>query len=357
MSRVSKFQKKFTAANGRKTTVTYFTVQGTAPGPVLTIIAGQHGMEHSGPNLLPELIEELSQREFTGTVHICPCANPLALEIDYEFYPENEDLSKIKDYYYSIFRHNYCPWGLGRENGDTLYNMNRLWGNPEAPGIAGRIVQWLWQEICIPANIIIDMHCLQAQKPLVFNTFEKNNAIARYAGIEAVVMCNPNPGPYHCGNLTWQGSLKRNQYAICLEFSCQHGLKETEYEQGRQSIRNIMIGANMMPGEVILDRPVWKIPYNTSGTRFHAEHAGHIRYFFSLYDQVKKGDKVYQIRDIETVEILEEGFAQNDGIISSISYLPVSQPGVMTCWVPEVELLAAPGSPLEKLPDGFFILN
>lgn len=357
MNRIKKFHRKFTAANGRETRVTCFTVAGTAPGPVLTVIAGQHGMEHSGPNLLPEFIEELGRREFAGTVHVCPCANPPALEMDYEFYPEKEDLSKIKDYYYSIFRHNYCPWGLGRDDGETLYNMNRLWNHPDVPGIAGRITQWLWREICADADIIIDMHCLQAEKPLIFNSVEKNNLIARYAGIEAVVMCNPEPRSYGAGNLTWQGSLGRNQYSICIEFSRQHGLKESEYEPGKQSIRNIMIGANMMEGEVIPDRPVWKIPYNAQGTRFRAGHTGHIRYFFRLYDRVKKGDKVYEIRDIETIEILEEGIAANDGIVCAVSHLPVMKKDTLPCWIPEVELLAEPGVPLEKLPSDFFNQN
>lgn len=354
MSRIKKFSKKFTAVNGRETQVTYFTIQGTSPGPVMTIVAGQHGMEHSGPNLLPELIEELGQREFVGTVHVCPCANPLALGMDYEFYPEDEELSKINNYYYSIFRHNYCPWGLGRDNGETLYNMNRLWNHPDAPGIAGKITQWLWNEICVGANIIIDMHCLQAEKPLIFNSREKNNAIAKYAGIEAVVMCNPDPAPYHGGNLTWQGANGKNQYAICIEFSRQHGLKESEYELGKQSVRNIMIGANMLTGEVILDRPVWKIPYTAAGTRFQARHTGHIRYFFQLYDSVKKGNKVFEIRDIETLEVLETGIAENNGILSTISHLPVMKPGVMPCWIPEAEMIAEPGISLEKLPVDFF---
>jgi predicted deacylase len=354
MSRVRKFHQKFIAANGRETQVTCFTISGTAPGPVLTIIAGQHGMEHSGPNLLPEFIEELSRREFAGTVHVCPCANPLALEMDYEFYPEHEDISKIKDYYYSIFRHNYCPWKLGRDDGETLYNMNRLWNDPDAPGIAGQIAQWLWKEICAEANIIIDMHCLQAEKPLIFNSFQKNNAIARYTGIEAVVMCNPNPPRYGAGNLTWQGSRGRNQYSICIEFSRQHGLKESEYELGKQSVRNVMIGANMMEGEVILDRPVWEVPYDSKGTRFRASHTGHIRYFFNLYDEVKKGDRVFQVRDIETLDVLEEGIAENDGILCAVSHLPVIKPGVMPCSVPKANLLAKSGVLLEKLPKDFF---
>ena len=98
-------RKTFHDANGRAITVTAWTIRGNAPGPVMTVIAGQHGMEHSGPCLLPEFAQEMEAGNFRGTLHIIPCANPPALEMDYEFYPEREDLSKIKDYYYSRFRH------------------------------------------------------------------------------------------------------------------------------------------------------------------------------------------------------------------------------------------------------------
>ncbi len=354
MERSKTFRRQFTTHAGRKFQVTYFTIAGTTPGPVLTVIAGQHGMEHSGPNLLPEFIEELKQIEFAGTVHVCPCANPLALEMDYEFYPEKEDLSKINDYYYSRFRHNYCPWKLGRDDGDTMYNMNRLWNHPQTPGVAGEIVKWLWDETCADANIIVDMHCLQAEKPLIFNSLEKNVPIARYCGIEAIVMCNPAPDIYHGGNLTWQGSQGENQYAICIEFSRQHGLKESEYELGKQALRNIMIGARMTNGEVVLPRPVWKILYDNAGQRMKAEHDGHIRYLVNLYDEVKKGDKIYEIRDIESIELLETGIATNDGVVCGISHLPVMKKGVLPCWIAEAELVALAGQPLEKLPADFF---
>ncbi len=354
MQRITTCRQTFTTNGGRQFQVTYFTIAGTAPGPVLTVMAGQHGMEHSGPNLLPELIEELARRDFAGTVHVCPCANPLALEMDYEFYPEDEDLSKIKDYYYSIFRHSYCPWGLGRDSANTWYNMNRLWGNPDDHGIAGQITKWLWREICEKADIIVDMHCLQAEKPLIFNGYEKNIPIARYTGIEAIVMTNPDAGGYHGGTLTRQGSQKKNQHAICIEFSRQHGLKESEYELGKQSIRNIMIGANMLDGEVILDRPVWQVPYQHDVQRLKVSHTGHIRYHVELYDRVKKGDKLYEVRDIQTIELLEEGFAAMDGIMGGISHHPVIRPEIMPCWIAEAVMVSEPGKVLDKLPKDFF---
>ncbi len=354
MKRLTTFRRTFSTAVGRRFQVTYFTVAGTSPGPVLTVVAGQHGMEHSGPNLLPELMEELAVREFAGTVHVCPCANPLALEMDYEFYPENEDLSKIKEYYYSIFRHNHCPWGLGRDDGDTWYNMNRLWNNPGDHGVAGRITEWLWREIGEPADIIIDMHCLQAEKPLIFNAFEKNNPIARYAGIEAIVMTNPTPDRYHAGTLTQRGSRRKNQHAICIEFSRQHGLKESEYELGKQSVRNIMTGAHMLEGEVILDRPVWIVPRDHRGQRLAVSHTGHIRYRVGLYDRVAAGDKLYEVRDIQTIELLEEGFAAMDGIVAEIAHQPVIRPDIAPCRIVEATLVSEPGKVLEKLPKDFF---
>ena len=88
MAAVKFTRKSFRTFAGREFVVTYGTVRGSRPGPVLTVIAGQHGMEHSGPNLLPWFMEEISREDFAGTLHICPCAKPLALEIDYEIYPE-----------------------------------------------------------------------------------------------------------------------------------------------------------------------------------------------------------------------------------------------------------------------------
>lgn len=350
-------RQAFTTAQGRNFQVTYWTLTGTRPGPVLTIIAGQHGMEHTGPCLLPEFAAELADRDFAGTVHICPCANPLALEMDYEFYPEREDLSKIKDYYYSRFRHNFCPWGLGRSDAKTMYNMNRLWNRTGDFGVAGQITAWLWQEIAGQANIILDLHCHQARKPLIFNSEPKNLPIARYAGIEAVVMTNPDPEDWSKGNLTWQGSRRHNSYAICFEFSVQHALGEFEYEFGKQAIRNIMVGANMLPGEVVLSRPVWVIPFNPAADQnavLKSNHTGHIRYCKNLYDWVKKGEKIYEIRDLQTVELLEEGFATRDGIMAGIAHQPIITPEIRPCYVAQVQELAPAGLVLPKLPADFF---
>ncbi len=339
-------RKYFTDSQKRKIGVTYWTLGGKRPGPVLTVIAGQHGMEHSGPCLLPELAEELDRTDFAGTLHICPCANPAALELDYEFYPEREDLSRIKDYYYSYFRHYYCPWGLGRTEAMTLYNMNRTWNQP-GDGIAFEITRWLWSEIVEPAFLTVDMHCAQNRKPFIFNDSPKNNEWIRLAGIESSIQCFREPSDYAAGNVNFQASNRPGHYSFCLEFSVQHGLKEQEYPAGKKAIKNLMIGLGMMPGKIVHSRPVWAIPEDMPGTWWKAAHTGHVRFFFDTCDEVKAGDRIFEMRDFQTLEVLETGIAPHDGILYGVSLQPIARPEQQLCMVIKAEKLAAAGVELE----------
>ena len=321
--------------------VTVLTIGGTKPGPTMTIVSGQHGMEHSGPCFLPELAEELDKADIAGTLHICPCANPGALAMDYEFYPEHEDLSKINDYYYSRFRHDYSPWGIGRGEAETEYNMNRLW-NKEGVGIAYDITRWIWKNFVDQADLTLDIHCLQASKPLIYNDFDKNNFLCALTGIEAVYQCNPNKSAYAAGNLNLQAAKREGKYAFCIEFSAQHALKESEYELGKNAIRNLMIKMGMLKGEYVLpERPTWSIPVNCweLAHTFIAAHNGHIRYFFGEYDYVRKGDKVYEIRDIQTLEVLETGYSNVDGIMGRPSHLPVMKKEARICSIFPAEII------------------
>lgn len=349
-------RKTFTDCNGRKITVTYFRIRGDRPGPVFTVIAGQHGEEHAGPCFLPEFAEEIAGKSFAGTVNICPCANPAALELDYSFYPEREDLSKLDDYYYSRFRHGYCPFGLGRSQAKTLYNMNRLWRRKDRNGVAGEISGWLWEEICENANIIIDLHCQQSRKPLIFNFCEKATPVAALSGIECVAMFEIGKDEYAHGNLAYRGNENEHSFAFCIEFSRQHELPEYEYEFGKEALRNVMRGAHMLDEPIILKRPVWRIPYVALPPEnlHYVSHVGHIRYFKNHYDVVRKGDLLFELRDIQTLEVLERGIAQCDGIMNGIAYQPVMKPGILACHVAWADMLSPAGVELEKLPEDFF---
>ena len=293
-------------------------------------------MEHVGPNLLSMIIDELEKTEFSGTVHICPCANPLALELDYEFYPECEDLTKIDDYFYSRFRHDYCPWGLDDRGTEKRYNMNRLWGGEGGEGVAGEIVQWLWREICAPADAIIDMHCLQASKPLIYSVRE-SIPLAKYFGAELLFPHEPVLRKDQPGNLMDLCARREKCHSFCVEFSSQHAIKQPEYEWGRQGVKNIMIAMEMLGGEVVVDHPTWVL--GDSNQSFESDSHGHVIFYQDLFEVVEKGAKIFEIRDLQTVEILGEGYAEMNGVVSYQTHLPVVNDGSLICRVSTAEQL------------------
>jgi predicted deacylase len=347
MQRKEFFSKKFSDQNAKEFTVTYCRITGSAPGPTLTLLAGQHGMEHSGPNILHQFIKDVDPDSFKGVILVCPCANPMALEMDYEIYPEGEDTSKINEYFYSQFRHNHCVFNLGRGDTKTWFNMNRLWNRKTIYGVAGKVAKWLWDEIIVKADVVVDMHCLQSDKPLIYNSGDCNVPWAKCFGIEAIIMCAPEVDEYNAHNLMRQVNSKPGKYGFCVEFSKQHGLKQSEYPLGVKGIDNMMKALKMKDGDIIHERPVYVVEYETP-VPMEAGQTGHVRYFPDLYGEVKKDDKVYEIWDAQTLETLEEGLAPIDGIVGGICHKPVIKTGDGLCWIAPAVKVAESGKKVDK---------
>lgn len=349
------FSKQFTDCNGNSCRVTWWKIKGNKPGPVLTIVAGQHGMEHVGPGLLPEFAEEMEKGDFAGELRICANANPFALLMDYEYYPEKEDLSKINDYYYSLFRHNYCPWGLGRDTAQTLYNMNRLWQREGDLGVAGRITAWLWEDMVTGSDIILDLHGHQ-HPALIYSGEGTDFVLSAMSGIPRLVMEDPSPDNWSAGDLTHQAYLA-GMKSLCFEFSVQHARGEFEFEDGKRYLRNIMKGLRMLDGEIIHDHNIWKIPFNPPEDKkgiLKAEHTGRLRFFVNYDDEVQKGDLLFVIRDVETGEVLQEGRAPRWGIVGSLTPYTIVKPGMFCTYVPVPELLLAAGTPATKFEENWW---
>ena len=336
--------------------VSWVQIKGNRPGPVLSIIAGQHGMEHVGPGLLPEFAEEMAKGDFAGELRICANANPFALLMDYEYYPEKEDLSKINNYFYSIFRHNYCPWNLGRDTAKTLYNMNRLWQREGDNGVAGRITAWLWETMITGSDVVLDLHGHQHQA-LIYSGNGTDFDLVAMPGIPKLIMENPDPDSWSAGDLTNQTTLAGIK-SLCFEFSIQHARGEYEFEEGKKYLRNIMTGIRMLEGEIYHDHPIWKIPFNPPEDKkgvLTAQHTGRLRFLKKEGDEVQKGDIVFVIRDVETGKVLQEGRAPRWGIVGFLTPHPIVKPGMYCTYIPVPELLLAANTPAQKFEEGWWL--
>ena len=350
-------RKEFTEFHGRTFAVTFCEIEGTQPGPVLTLIAGQHGMEHIAPIALTQFIDEIEETEFSGKLYICPCANPLALEIDYEFYPEKEDLSKLDDYFYSRARHYHCVFGFDRygEKGareDNFYNMNRLWNREGDYGVAGEITTWLWNETCDGADTIIDFHSLQAKKPLIFCSYPESFKLASLFGIEAIYQGDPSQvSDFRKGGLTVQASIN-GKYAFTAEFSAQHVLKEEEYEICKNGVKNTMKAMGMLNGDIVLPKPVY-ILKQSDMRALETDRIGHIHCYSEEYAYIHEGDVVFDIRDLETLEVVDRVTSPITGVMGQRTHRPVSKPGERVCQVAEATKASEAGVPLPRPELGF----
>jgi predicted deacylase len=337
MVTVQSSTRPFICAKGREFTVSYCRIQGNRPGPALALIGGQHGMEHIGPVVLKEMVGELGEMDFGGTVSICACANPLALELDFEFYPEKEDLSVLNDYYYSRFRHGYCPYGMERSKGANYYNMNRLWNRDTIYGVAGEITHWLWQEIIAEADLTVDFHCLQAEKPLIYNWHEESVSLAGCFGASAIYS-HAAGDEFSRGNLGYQAGT-RGKRAFCVEFSRQHGYRD-EYALGRQGIRNVMAALGMTAHDIVLERPTYEV---LSSTSVEAEAVGHIHYLKDEYEPVSEGEPIFEISSLESFDVLQQGIAEHNGIVGRRTPMPIARTGEPVLTILEVRKVREAG--------------
>lgn len=339
-------RKMFTTHLGREFCVSIGVIKGAHAGPVFTNIAGQHGMEHTGPIVLRDMFDQLEPADIHGTLLLCPCANPLALELDFEVFPEFEN-PKIwqgdRDLKGSDF-------GYADRNDLGDYNQNRIWPPRETNrGVAGQIVKWLWQSMIEPADLVVDHHGLNALKPLVY---VEDPAVdwAPLLGAEAIWCTGwpADPDAYIYRRLGFQ-SIQAGKPGLILEYATQHTVREHERRIGHFAVKNMMRAMGMLRDRPpVIRRPTWLIPghwVNGIGN-VTTQARGHLHFFVNEYQHLKKGDLIAQVRCLQTHEVLDEVRAEADCLMLDRLKRGVTRPGDRVCRVhPLAKIKATPDRP------------
>ena len=150
------------------------TIRGSAPGPVLALIAGNHGYEYPPILALQKLRGEIDPSRLIGTIIMVHVAN--------------------------------MPSFLGR----TVYfspidgkNLNRVYPGRSDGSVSERIAYTITHEIIDQADYVLDLHCGDGNewlRPYVYQTItrkrEMDHAIARLAsgfGIDHIVLDRDRP--------------------------------------------------------------------------------------------------------------------------------------------------------------------
>lgn len=229
------------AAGDAATRIPVTIVEG-APGPVLALVAGNHGYEYPPILALQGLRAEVSEVEVRGTVIMVHVAN--------------------------------MPSFLGR----TVYfspvdgkNLNRCYpGRPDGT-VSERIAHAITTEVIEKADALLDLHCgdgNEALRPYVYQTVtadgELNRKIERLAlafGIDHIVVDRSRPGDpaksIYCSNT----AITRGKPAITIE-SGYLGRTDAEcVDQIARGVRGVMRELGMLAdGPLSLEAPVYLDP-------------------------------------------------------------------------------------------------
>lgn len=347
-------RKRFTAANGRSFLVSVGVVRGARPGPVFANVAGQHGMEHIGPMVLRDLFDEIDPKKLKGTLYLCPSANPLALEHDFEVYPEREKLSRLK-----VPRLKAQMFGYKKRDDLGAYNMNRVWdddigvaanASKRKEGVARQIARWLWKTMIAPADFVIDHHSVRhSLKPYIFCE-EPVVPWTPLLGFEGVWCTGPlakEPTAYPYRRLCLQ-AIRHGKVGICIEYSRQHVIRESDRALGRFAVLNVMKALGMIAGKPQFPRRVWLIPgpYREHLREFTSTHTGHAHYFVDEYEPLKKGQKIAEVRDLQTNKVVQVIRSPYRSLMLHRNWRPIARPKEWLCRIAtEFRLLAEPGKP------------
>src|SRR5580704_19686758 len=145
------------AAQDAGTQIPVTTIEGARPGPVLALIAGNHGYEYPPILALQQLPAEIDAASLSGTLILVHVAN--------------------------------VPSFLGR----TVYfspvdgkNLNRVYPGRADGTVSERIAYAITTEIIGPADYVLDLHCgdgNESLRPYVYQNVtgnaEMDHAIAR----------------------------------------------------------------------------------------------------------------------------------------------------------------------------------
>jgi predicted deacylase len=224
------------------TQVPLTTIRGARPGPVLALIAGNHGYEYPPILALQKLRGEVDAEKLAGTLLMVHVAN--------------------------------MPSFLGR----TVYfspvdgkNLNRVYpGRPDGT-VSERIAHAITNEVIAKAEYVLDLHCgdgNESLRPYVYKTVtgkaEIDEAIRRLVlafGIDHIVVDRNRPADPAKSMYCSTTAITRGKPAATIESGFLGGTDAESVERIVRGVRGVMRELKMLDeGPAPVDKPVYLDP-------------------------------------------------------------------------------------------------
>lgn len=288
-------------------------IGGMKHGPTLALLAGQHGMEPTGPAVLSTLAADISPADLTGNLLIVPLVYANAIRYGYECEPLGRREKAMVQRYGRW--HNRCPYGLDRNKCGR--NFNRMWHGERSKSVHERLAAALWERVVLPAQYVIDLHCWQDWAPPgVLTTTEAALELGKWAGIPWIHH-RTKESPLDKMMLA-ERACQSGRVGLTIEFTPQTRIVADMAALGRRGIENIMRRLGMITGRPTPTRPLYLMGQESSDWQpVKAKCDVLVMPMRNPGDWVKEGQPVAHIVEIDRPWKVSLLRAPCDGIVYS----------------------------------------
>ena len=275
-------------------------IRGAKPEPVLGLIAGIHGNELNGIKIIQEIVEEIDEKQFQGTLIAIPGINSISIPLHDRRYIDQEDLNRK------------FP---GKKNGD-------------------RSQQYVWQinqKILTKIDYLVDMHTASfgRENTLYVRGTLQNEDINQMARLqEADIILNsdgaPSFGDQSASTRTLRAeAMLKDIPCITVEYGNPQVFQPDMIKRGKTGVKNIMSWLEMIDQEIeqVKEPVMCKKSY-----WIYVEEGGYLEVMVDLNQQLKKGDLIAIMRN-PFGDILHKYYCPEDGIVIGKSSNPINMNG------------------------------
>jgi len=202
-----------TLANGHRLALPFHRVRGTADGPRLGVIAGIHGDEPLGVEIIRRLVVDLDPGALRGELLAVPVANPYAFA------------------------------ALTRHTPIDAANLNRSFPGSTDGTLTQQLAYVLASELLADCDRLVDVHSGGSLATVDYVYTGSDRALAKAFGCQ-ILYSGPVPG----GSLAACAG-ERGVTALIVELGGGQQLNEYFVEKGIRGIQNVMKHLGMIDGE------------------------------------------------------------------------------------------------------------
>jgi hypothetical protein len=228
------------AAGDEGTTIPISVLHGSRPGPVLALIAGNHGYEYAPIIALQRLLPQLDPKQMAGTVVMVHVANmPSFLR---------------RTIYYSPVD--------GK-------NLNRTYPGKTDGTVSERIAYQITKEVIERADYVIDLHCgdgNESLRPYSYwdvntggpDVVERSKQLALAFGLDHIVMDRERPADPQASIYCSTTATTRGKPAITTESGALGQTDHASIARIEWGVMNVMRHLKMIDGEAqMVERPLF----------------------------------------------------------------------------------------------------